>query len=882
MKRIFVVLIGIALFTGMVKAQTHFQFTSNTGNSALISVPVSINPNINGKPLQNGDEIGAFTPAGLCVGAVVWDGVNNKALVAWGNDQMTDEIDGLQSGEEIHYRIWRQSTNTEYEFVEKEYSEGNGIYEPNGIYVLSLLSAISPPSPPVLSSPSNNSTGVSVNPTLSWSASSGADSYTVQVSKNSNMSSPVVNQSGIAGTSFQVNGLENNTQYYWRVRAVNEAGAGDWSSVWNFTTIVAPPSAPTLLSPPNNETGVSVNPILSWNASSGAETYTLQVSKNSNMSSPVVNQSGITGTSYQVTGLENGTQYYWRVRAVNAGGTSNWSSTWNFTTIVSPPSTPVLSSPSNGATGVSLPPTLSWNTSTGAESYTVQISKNSNMSSPVVNQSGITGTSFQVTGLENDTQYYWRVRAVNAGGTSDWSATWNFTTIVAPPSAPVLSSPSNNATGVSVNPTLSWNASGGAETYTLQVSKNSNMSSPVVNQSGITGTSYQVNGLENGTQYYWRVRAVNAGGESEWSETWNFTTTVSPPSTPVLSSPENNATGVPVNPTLTWNSASGADTYTLQVSKNSNMSSPVVNQSGITGTSFQVSGLENGTQYFWRVRAVNTAGESGWSTVWNFTTVVVAPPVPVLVSPSNEATGISVNPTLNWEESDGAESYTVQVSKRANMSQPVVNQSDVTGISYGLTNLDYNTRYYWRVRAVNSAGESSWSDTWNFTTQVELMTMNIALNSGWNIISTYLEPANSSIVSLFESVQDKVVLVKNSEGKVYWPELEIDEINDWDCKEGYQVFMSEADGLVVEGYPVISSESPIDLQQGWNITAYHLTAETSPSTAFENISENLVIVKDNHGRVYWPAYDINTLSNMIPGQGYYIFVSENVQLVYPQ
>ncbi len=92
------------------------------------------------------------------------------------------------------------------------------------------------------------------------------------------------------------------------------------------------PSAPTLSSPANNATNISIPATLRWNASSGAASYTLQVSADSGFTSYVYNQSGLTATSQQVSSLNNNTTYYWLVSATNSFGTSGWSSVRNFTT----------------------------------------------------------------------------------------------------------------------------------------------------------------------------------------------------------------------------------------------------------------------------------------------------------------------------------------------------------------------------------------------------------------------------------------------------------------------------------------------------------------------------------------------------------------------
>jgi hypothetical protein len=186
-------------------------------------------------------------------------------------------------------------------------------------------------------------------------------------------------------------------------------------------------------------------------------------------------------------------------------------------------------SPSEGATLVPINTYLIWDAIKAASSYGLQVSTVSDFSSTVVNQSGIVSTSYALLGLVNSTTYYWRVHATNSTGTSSWSATQSFTTIVAIPDMPMLSLPTNGAADVPTSLTLSWNAVSRAVSYQLQVSINSSFSNYVVKPSGLTSTSYDISGLANNTTYYWRVNATNAGGNSEWSATRSFSTVGTPP-----------------------------------------------------------------------------------------------------------------------------------------------------------------------------------------------------------------------------------------------------------------------------------------------------------------------------------------------------------------
>jgi hypothetical protein len=401
----------------------------------------------------------------------------------------------------------------------------------------------------------------------------------------------------------------------------NSQPPSSWVEVF-VTQPVSIPSAPTLVTPLNGASVVSSTPTLLWNTSANAASYRIQVATDSLFASLVLDDPTVTTTNRQVGPLSNNVKYYWRVSATNALGTSQYSVVWSFITAVPPPTVPTLASPANGATSVLIPPVLAWNPSTGATYYHLQVSIGPSFTTTVMDKDSLTLTSFRVTGLLNATMYYWRVLAWNVVGTSQYSTTWSFTTIVAPPLAPTLILPADGTAGISTSPTLTWNASTTAVSYRLQVAPNSTFSSTVVDQGGIVATGYFFNGLLNNTLYYWRVSAANAGGQSPYSNAWSFTTIIAAPSVPTLASPANNAMGNSINPTLTWNASSGAVSYRLQVSRNSTFSSPVVDQNALVGTSYTLSGLLNNTLYYWRVSATNVGGTSSYSTTWSFRTIL--------------------------------------------------------------------------------------------------------------------------------------------------------------------------------------------------------------------------------------------------------------------
>lgn len=119
-----VVLRAMLLLPSLASAQTYFTFRAQTEDNYIIVVQSAT---INGLELQSGDEIGVFTPAGLCVGASVVQQANDIPLTAWQDDSFTSERDGYLDGEAITFRVWDVSSQTEVT-MNASFTQGNGTF----------------------------------------------------------------------------------------------------------------------------------------------------------------------------------------------------------------------------------------------------------------------------------------------------------------------------------------------------------------------------------------------------------------------------------------------------------------------------------------------------------------------------------------------------------------------------------------------------------------------------------------------------------------------------------------------------------------------------------------------------------------------------------
>lgn len=187
------------------------------------------------------------------------------------------------------------------------------------------------------------------------------------------------------------------------------------------------------------------------------------------------------------------------------------------------------------------------------------------------------------------------------------------------PDVPTMILPANNAVRISPDSNLIWSAVSGAVLYHLELAEDSNFTTKIF--SGEIGFSaYKLSNIQLGLKkYYWRVNANNGGHRSAYTPIRSFTSAVS---VPVLLFPPKDTINQPVNVKLGWSKVSGAVSYHLQVATNATFSQTalVLNQKGISDTTWQMSGLQGSKKYYWRVAAETPEYEGAFAFQWNFTT----------------------------------------------------------------------------------------------------------------------------------------------------------------------------------------------------------------------------------------------------------------------
>jgi large repetitive protein len=559
---------------------------------------------------------------------------------------------------------------------------------------------------------------------LAWTASTAngapVTDYVIQRTSDGGTTWTTINDGVSTATTYTVTGLTNGTTYSFRVAGKNAVGTGAYSTMYAGDSPRTTPGSPSSVSGTASGTSVA----LSWAApltDGGASitSYVVQYSSNNGGTWTAFDIGTSADRTATITGLTYGTTYLFRAAAVNAAGQGPFSGpSASVTPVVDQPLATALTGTSANASV-----NLTWTepTPTGSEQivdYVIQFKLASASTWSIFDDGVSTSASASVTGLTNGSAYVFRIATQYQAGLGAYTAaTTSITPAVPVPAVPGAPNLYQNGMTWPTAVHLAWAAPTNAGSspitdYVIQLSSNSGSSWTTFADGVSSMTGGMVTGLTAGTTYVFRVAAVNAVGQGAWSNTSTYTL-IGTPTTPTL------LTATPGNSSvsLTWTASTAVGgsvtSYNIVVFEAStdNYVKDVNSMgSGLSGT---VTGLTNGTTYTIKVRAAAGSAMSAYSNAIDVT--VEAPPsapsAPVLNDPF-EMGGLLLDWELpSYEGTAPITDYVIQYSLYGSSSWVTVSDGTSTARDIWLWDLMEAEMYQFRVAAVNSVGQSPWSNT---------------------------------------------------------------------------------------------------------------------------------------------------------------------------
>ncbi len=419
-------------------------------------------------------------------------------------------------------------------------------------------------------------------------------------------------------------------------------------------------------------------------------------------------------------GLTPSTTYFYRVAARNNIGTSSFSNVADATTMAPPVTTPAapstLQAQSISTTRINLTWTDNSNNETG---FYVERSSNGTVYNQVAQLSAGVVT-YSDNALMASSTYYYRVRAYNSAGNSTYTNDAMATTMAMPmpPTAPMnLTVAAASSTQIN----LAWADSSANETgFYVERSLNGTTYAQIA-VLGANVSTYASSGLTASTNYHFRVRAFNEAGASNYSNSASVSTQAPPVQVPAAPSNLSLSVQSATQINLAWrdNSNNESGFYIERATAGGSYSQIASVAANIT--TYNSGSLTGSTSYSYRVRAHNSAGNSGYTPVATAQTQA-APVAPNAPSALSLTVASSTQINLSWMDNANNETgfYIERSADGTSFTQIAAASANAT--TYSSSGLTANSRYYYRVRAYNATGNSAYSNTANATTQAETVT----------------------------------------------------------------------------------------------------------------------------------------------------------------
>jgi len=586
--------------------------------------------------------------------------------------------------------------------------------ESSGVANVEVTGRPDKPSPPVCSPDSTLANLTWTTPANNGAAVAG---YELDHDQGGTQALPVAN-------SYIWNDLTNGIEYTFRVRAENAAGWSEWSDSSLACRPDRVPERPSPVQVSHGDKQLDVSWNVPVNEGSAIEEYELRIGGG-------ITQSSI-DTEFPWTGLTNGTDYTFQVRARNLAGWSEWSNASAPEHPSTIPAAPAIGTTTRaGLIGATASGILEvhWSavpvSADGGDTITEYDVEQRGGST--IKVSGANSNSYFWSGLPNGVEYEFRVRAINRDGPGPWSGWSAPLPACTTPGAPTGGSAVRGDRTADVSFTAPG-SDGGCEVTHYDTRIAGSSGNGTLHNAPGTKT---VTGLTNGTLYAFDIRSNNAIGPSAWVRTNGVT----PAGLPICGSSLTSTSIGHTSVALQWSAANfnggSPQGYELQV----NSGSWGAFTSGTQGTR---SGLSQNTNYTFRIRARNEIGVS--STCGSVSRLTCGTP-PQAPRPTWTSVNQSNNSlTASWgvvtvpctSQSGVASNY--GVTRYEVDRDPGSTSNNGTSRSKAWSSLSSGS-YRARARACNTVGCGSWS-SWSASETIDPD----CPQSSWTVYGQTMDP----------------------------------------------------------------------------------------------------------------------------------------------
>jgi PKD repeat protein len=194
-----------------------------------------------------------------------------------------------------------------------------------------------------------------------------------------------------------------------------------------------------------------------------------------------------------------------------------------------------------------------------------------------------------------------------------------------------------------------------------------------------------------------------------------------------------------------------------------------------------------------------------------------------------------------------------------------------------VTMSDHNMQVTYDQTMPNTDGKYQNSGISALASMSDWITQSIPVYQGWNGISSYLTPSDTYLDSLLAPIMNDLVILQNFSG-AYWPAAGLNTLTNWNVYDGYTIKVNQDVVLNINGNP--PANKTLNLSPGWHIIP--VLSSSCVATSIVLSDPGIMLAKEvAGGKVYWPGMNIFTLTHLMPGKAYFVYVTSAASISFP-